>query len=104
MACNKVALVVSSISKHCVCVCPNPLLPSEGLSAGEDVWGTLPFIGEEGDGTKPFRGEEGGGLGHTNIQEGLGSVEAFKGYYYIYPPYPLPSRYNQICDCIIRSC
>ena len=38
MACEKVALVVSSISKHCVCACPNYLLPSEGLSAGEDVW------------------------------------------------------------------
>ena len=52
MACKKVALVVSSISKHCVCVCPNSLLPSEGLSEGEDVWGTLPFVGEEGHGTK----------------------------------------------------
>ena len=104
MACNKVGLVVSSISKHCVCVCPNPLpSPLKGLLQ-ERTCGALPFIGEEGDGTKPFRGEEGRGLGHTNIQEGLGSVETFKGYYYIYPPYPLPSMYNQICDCKIRSC
>ena len=48
MACNKIALVVSSISKHCVSVCPNSLLPSEGLSAGEDMWGTLPFVGGGG--------------------------------------------------------
>ena len=60
MACNKVALVVSSISKHCVC--PNPLLPSEGLSRGEDIGGgTKPFRGEEGDRTKPFGGKEGVG-------------------------------------------
>ena len=44
MACKKVAMVVSSISKHCVCL--NPLLPSEGLCAG----GTLPFVGEEREG------------------------------------------------------
>ena len=48
MAFKKVALVVSSISKHCVCACPNSLLRSEGLSAGEDVWDTLPFVGRGG--------------------------------------------------------
>ena len=55
-------------------------------------------------GLSPSEGRRGGGLGHINIQEGLGSVEAFKGYYYMYPPYPLPYMYNQICDCKIRSC
>ena len=89
MACNKVALVVSSISKHCVCVCPNPLLPSEGLSAGEDVWGTLPFIGDEGDGTKPFRGEE-GGVGTYKYTGGVGKCRSFQGILLHVPTIPLP--------------
>ena len=58
-------MVVSSISKHCVC--PNPLLPFEWLSAGEHVWSTLPFVGEEGVGISPSEGRR--GLGHINIQE-----------------------------------
>ena len=89
MACNKVALVVSSISKHCVC--PNPLLPSEELSRrghmGHSAFcregGAWDYIGEERVGTYKY------------IQEGLGRKPS-KGYYYIYPPYSLPYMYDQI--------
>ena len=73
MTCKKVALVVSSISKRCVCLCLNSLLPSEGLSAGEDVWGTLP---EEGHGTKPFREED--GVGTYKYTEGVGKCRDSK--------------------------
>ena len=76
MACKKITLVVSSISKHCVCVCPNSLRPSEGLNAGEDVWGTLPFVGEEGRGTKPFREEE--RVGTYKYTEGVGKCRGSK--------------------------
>ena len=35
------------------------------------MWGTLPFVGEEGVGTKPFREEEEGVGTCISIQEGL---------------------------------